>query len=483
MEKIIVRFPPSPTGKLHLGSARTALFNFLFAKKNGGEIIFRFENTDKIRSKKIFENEILENLKWLGLDFSAQKIFRQSENLENHQKILQKLWDENKIFPCFLSTDEIQKMRESAAAAKKNFVFWSPFRDEKKINLQKKIDAGEKFVWRFRAPKNREIIFEDLIRGKIAVNSATIGDFAIGRDDGSVLYLAANVFDDAADKISHIIRGEDGISNTPRQILIFAALEKKIPIYAHIPLVLDKNGKKLSKRNTDPEICVLISDFRKMGFLPAAVLNGLAFLGWNPKTTDEIFSLENLEKIFELKNVNSAGAKYDFEKMKFFNKKWLEKMPLENLEKYFKNWCAEFWPEKKIFLAAENFKIAFCRAKKNAKILTDFFADFEYLCADPKIEKEKIFHEKFGIDKNSAPKILEKIAENLEKIPEKNFTEKIIFEKMCALISAENFKNGQIFHPFRAAISNRKKSAPPHEIAEILGKKETLHRIFRAAKL
>ena len=199
----------------------------------------------------------------------------------------------------------------------------------------------EKFVWRLRVPQNRTIVFQDLIRGEIKINTDTIGDFAIARNDESVLYLLANVIDDLTGGITHIIRGEDGISNTPRQILLWEALPHKIPQYAHIPLVLDNKKRKLSKRNVETDICVLIRDFQEKGFLPEGVLNGLALLGWNPKNTDEIFSLDQLGQIFDLKHVNQAAAQYDYEKMEWLNHQWMKKLDLETLADRFFQWMEE----------------------------------------------------------------------------------------------------------------------------------------------
>ncbi len=240
MKKTIVRFPPSPTGKLHLGTARTALFNYLFAQKNDGEIVFRWEDTDKERSKTEFETEILDGLKWLGIDFEKiAKFERQTERLDVHTQILQELWGKGEVFPCFCTPEEADKIRQ--ADPKK--VFWSPFRDGNKSELQAKMDAGEKFVWRVLVPKKQDVIFKDEVRGEIKINTETIGDFAVARADGSVLYLLANVIDDRDQGITHVIRGEDGLPNTPKQILLFEALEAEIPVYAHIPLVLDSQKK------------------------------------------------------------------------------------------------------------------------------------------------------------------------------------------------------------------------------------------------
>lgn len=477
--------PPSPTGPLHLGTARTALFNYLFAKKNKGEIVFRWEDTDRERSEARFEKEILEGLKWLGLDFVAEsaQIFRQTENEKYHREMIAKLWDAGKIFPCFLANEEIDVMRKKAQDGKQNFVFWSPFRDVEKVELEKKMASGEKFVWRLKTPRNKEIIFRDLIRGEIKVNSETLGDFVMARQDGAALYLCANALDDLQQGITHVIRGEDGLPNAPKQILIFEALNENIPRYGHIPLVLDTNGKKLSKRNVDPNICVLISDFQKAGFLPEAVVNGLAFLGWNPKTTDEIFSLAGLEKEFSLENVNSAAGKYDFEKMRFFNKKWLEKLPLGKVKEYFTEWILGFSPDSKSLLSSPNLEDAINLTREKAKTFDEFLPELKYLCADPGMEKNLLLNEKFGVVGEQAKTLLAAILTMIKDVDEKNFTREFLREESIKQIAKLEVKNGAFLHPFRTAISNRERSFSPFEIAEVLGKAETVRRCERALGL
>ena len=471
---IVVRMPPSPTGPLHLGTARAALFNYLYAKKNNGKIVFRWEDTDKERSKKEFEVAILEGLKWLGMDFEkeSEKIYRQSENADFHAEWLKKLWEKNKIFPCFLTPAELDALRKDAAQKKINFVFWSPTREEDKAILQKRMDSGEKYVWRLKVPKDRNIIFQDLIRGKVEVNTNTLGDFVIARSDGSVLYPLAIVLDDMQQGITHVLRGEDGISNTPKQILLFEAIGTKVPEYGHIPLVLDQKKRKLSKRNVDPSVCVLIPDFRAEGFVPEGVVNGLAFLGWNPKTTEEIFSLEELEKIFDLKNVNPGAAQYDFEKMKWFNVQWMRKMPLEKLIAYYNKFTGSE------FTADVHGKV-FEEAREKAKTLEEITPELEYLIKDPGCNPQKLLNEKMKIDTSLIKIVMADIYKMLEGIDVSDFNRERIREESVKRIETLGLKNGQYLWPFRVALSNNEKSSPPFVIAEIVGKEEAMRRIKR----
>ncbi len=484
---MIVRMPPSPTGPLHLGTARTVLFNYLFAKANNGKIVFRWEDTDRERSKTEFETEILEGLKWLGMDFEkeSEKIYRQTENADFHTEWLNKLWEMEKIFPCFLTTEELDAMRKEAAEKKINFVFWSPSRDEDRDVLQKRMDGGEKYVWRLRVPKDREIVFKDIIRGEVTVNTNTLGDFTIARSDGSVLYPLANVLDDFQQGITHILRGEDGISNTPKQILLFEAIGANVPEYGHIPLVLDQNKKKLSKRNVAPDICVLVSDFQAAGFIPEGVVNGLALLGWNPKTTEEIFSFTDLEKIFDIKKVNPAAAQYDFEKMRWFNWQWMRKLELEDLIGRYNDFVSSPLTHQltggltKKYNLQEHGK-AFEEAREKGKTLPEFTPEFEYLIEDPGIDPEKLAHEKMQITVDSAKKTLEIVYGMLEGIDESEFNREKIREESVKKIETLGMKNGEFLSPFRIALSNRERSSGPFEIAEIIGNKKTLRRIERA---
>lgn len=474
--EVVVRMPPSPTGSLHLGTARTALFNFLFAAHYKGKIIFRWEDTDRERSRAEFETEILEGLAWLEMDFKkeSEQIYRQTENESLHHEWLEKLWKEGKIFPCFTTPEEIETQRKKAESEKKNFVFWSPYRDETKESLEKKMKAGEPFVWRLRVPKEETIVFGDLIRGKISVQAETLGDFVVARSDGSVLYLLANVLDDWTQGVTHVIRGEDHISNTPKQILLYQALGVEEPYFAHIPLVLDAQRRKLSKRNADPNMCVLIKDFQAAGFVPEAVVNGLALLGWNPKTEQEIFSLEELEQCFDLQNVNPGAAQYNFEKMQWFNAQWIRDMDIGALRKRYNAFGAkklEESQEKMLMLAREK-----------SRNLKEIESHLEYMMDDPGIDPTLLVHEKMKIDATMAKKMLREVETMLKNIPPAQWNETFIQNESFRCIEALGVKNGPFLNSFRVALSNRSVSVGPFGIAAVLGKEETIRRIERAQK-
>ena len=469
MKEVIVRIPPSPTGLLHLGTARTALFNYLFAKHHNGKMVFRWEDTDKTRSKSEFETNILEGLKWLGMDFEKEShlVVRQSDSAERHAEVLAELWEAGKVFPCFCTPEMIDAKREEANKAKQNFVFWSPCRDMSQEEAETKMKS-EPFVWRLRVPKDREMTFADHVRKEITVNTNTLGDFTVARSDGSVLYLLANVIDDVDQGITHILRGEDGISNTPKQMLLFEALEKELPEYAHIPLVFDHQKRKLSKRNVEPGTCVLIEDFQKAGFLPEGVLNGLAFLGWNPKSEEEVFSMEDLIGRFDLPGVSPAGAQYDFEKMRWFNNQWLNKLSIEDLQKQFEVFAKTSLDDQGVR--------ALTVAREKARTFEDIQAEFEYLIETPKVDKSMLLHEKFGVDDSLVKKVLGAV-KSLIETDGLGETPDDIKQQLIVIIKELELKNGAFLWPLRITLSGQEKSSSPFDILWGIGQEEALNRI------
>ncbi len=479
---VIVRMPPSPTGHLHLGTARTALFNYLFAKRYNGEIVFRWEDTDKERSKAEHETEILAGLKWLGLDFEAESslMVRQTESLARHTEVLMALWEKGKVFPCFTTPEELETLREEANKNKQNFVFWSPSRDQDRATLEVEMESGKPFAWRLKVPKNEVITYTDEIRGEAKVNTATLGDFVVARSDGSVLYMLANVIDDHEQRISHVIRGEDHISNTPKQLLCWRALEVEPPVYAHIPLVLDSQKRKLSKRRVEPGVAVLVSDFQQQGFVPEAVLNGLAFIGWNPKTTtDEVFSRTELESIFELNGVNKGAAQYDFEKMRWYNQQWLQTLSPEALVETYLRWAEMYAPDVFSLIQSETNKLTLVLpvVAEKAKTMAEFYEELAYFLTAPEPDTNAIGNEKMKVDVVLAKRVLEEVAMLLQNVEATDFNAAVIREKSIEAIARMELKNGQFLWPFRWALSGRAKSAGPFEIAAILGKEESLKRI------
>jgi glutamyl-tRNA synthetase len=425
--KVITRIPPSPTGNLHVGTARTALFNYLYAKKYNGKVLLRLEDTDTERSTREFEKNILEGLEWLGIKWDNKKIIHQSKRKHIYKKYLEKLIKEKKAY---VSKEEAGN------------------RDE---------------VIRFKNP-NEKITFEDKIRGTITFDTSELKDFIIAKSLNEPLYHLAVVIDDFEMKISHVIRGEDHISNTQRQILLQEAIGAPRPIYAHLPLLLGKDKSKLSKRHGSTSI----SEYKEQGYLPEAMINYLAFLGWNPGTDQEIFDMKELIDNFSLEKVQKGGAIFNVEKLDWFNKEYIKKLPKRVVKEKILKKLDEKKTEKVIPIILD-------RISKINQIEEILEEELNFLFEKPEdfnIEKLLWKDEK---DLNKVKEHLEFIKTKLETISDNEFNQDIIKEKIWNYASEKG--RGNVLWPFRYSLSGKEKSPDPFEIAEILGKEETISRI------
>jgi glutamyl-tRNA synthetase len=330
-----VRIAPSPTGNLHIGTARTAVFNWLFARHQEGTFVLRIEDTDEARSRQEYTDNIQSGLTWLGLNWDEGPYF-QTQRLDKYQQAVGTLLDRGLAYPCFCSPEELEEMREIQKAKGLAPGYDNRHRSLSPEQQQAYRDRGRKPVIRFKIDSDRTIVWNDRVRGTITWKGADLGgDMVIARtaasDDelyGQALYNLAVVVDDIDMQITHVIRGEDHIANTAKQILLYEALEAAIPEFAHTPLILNQEGKKLSKRDG----VTSIDDFRNMGFLPEAMVNYMTLLGWTfPDSTHEIFTLEEAAREFDLDRVNKAGAKFDWDKLDWINSQYLHTMPADKL--------------------------------------------------------------------------------------------------------------------------------------------------------
>ncbi|SFJ37255.1 glutamate--tRNA ligase [Thermoflavimicrobium dichotomicum] len=336
MAKVRTRYAPSPTGHLHIGNARTALFSYLFARKNGGDFIIRIEDTDTERNVPGGEYSQMAGLKWLGLDWdeSIDKggpygPYRCMERLDIYKKYVDKLLAEGKAYKSYSTPEELEKERQEQLA-RGQAPKYSGWDRDLTPEQQAKLEAeGRVPSIRFRVPEGRIISFEDAVRGEVKFESDGIGDFVIMRPDGRPTYNFACVIDDALMEITHVIRGEEHISNTPRQILIYEALGFQPPQFAHIPLILNQEGKKMSKR--DESIVQFIDQYKELGYLPESLVNFMALLGWAPEGEEEIFTLEELCQIFSLERISKAPAIFDTGKLKWMNNHYIKKASLERI--------------------------------------------------------------------------------------------------------------------------------------------------------
>lgn len=440
MSSIRVRFPPSPTGYCHVGTARMAILNYLFARKHGGVIIFRSEDTDKERSKREYEDDIVEQLHWLGL--SWDEFYRTTELVSTHTKMLQKLIDEDKAY---LSEEESKK--ESGKIVR---------------------------VVRMRNP-GKIITFTDMIRGDITFDTTELKDFTIARALDDPLYNFAVVVDDGEMGITHVIRGEDHISNTPRQILIQEALGYPRPAYAHYPLHLGSDRSKLSKRTGD----VAVRSYREKGYLAPALLNYLGTLGWTAPSGKEILSLEEMIGEFELTDVHKSGAVFDIEKLNWYNRQYLHALPpadfaLESNKILKASFDARGipWDEAK---ATELAPIIRDRIAvwDDLRVLTDG-GEFDYFFTEPALDAVRIAQK--GVSAADTIRHLECVKQLLSGLPESDYAYAArIKAAVWEYASAEG--RGAVLWPLRYALTGLERSPDPFEVAQLIGKEASLRRI------
>jgi glutamyl-tRNA synthetase len=335
MAPVRVRFAPSPTGSLHVGGARTALFNWLLAKKTGGKFLIRVEDTDEARSTRESEEMILGDIQWMKMNWDeGPKIggphgpYRQSERKDIYKKFADQLIAEGKAYRCFCSEEELDKKREEAEAKGLDPKYDGTWRDADPAEVQKKLDAGEPYTVRFRVPEGKVVFIDDIVRGRVTWDAdASLGDFIILRSSGMPVYNFCVAVDDATMEITHVIRAEEHLTNTLRQMLILEALNYKPPTYAHCSLILGSDRSKLSKRHG----ATSVKQFSEQGFLPEAMMNYLANLGWNDGTDKEIYSPDELIQAFDLNRIIKSAAVFDMDKLKWINGQHLKAMSLEKI--------------------------------------------------------------------------------------------------------------------------------------------------------
>lgn len=448
---VVTRFAPSPTGLLHAGNYRTAVFAFLFAKHHGGKMVLRIEDTDKARSKKEYEDNIMESLQWLGI--THDEFYRQSDRADAHKKYLEKMIADGFAY---VSKDELGAEMEGRRAS----------------------------VIRFKNP-NKKVVFEDLIRGPIEFDTTDLGDFVIAKSLDEPIFHFAVVVDDFDMGITHIFRGEEHISNTPRQILIQEAIGAPKPFYAHLSLVLATDRTKLSKRKG----AKALTEYRNKGYLPEAMLNYLAFLGWNPGDDKEILSESELINQFTLERVQKSGAIFDETKLLWINKEYIKRMPEEDWkeeilkrlpEEILESPAFEKRKDKVLPLIWERISI-FSEVEEMAKNseLGYFFTapdvDIEKMMPPEKMRKGK------EVTNESVKTTLEKVIALLGTIPDANFTKDGVREIVFPYADQEG--RGIVLWPMRYALSGKEKSPDPFELCEILGREEAVLRLKKAIEL
>ncbi|MFZ2303396.1 MAG: glutamate--tRNA ligase family protein [Minisyncoccia bacterium] len=444
MTKVITRFAPSPTGVLHIGSARTALYSWLYARQNNGMFILRIEDTDKERSTREFEENIVEGLKWLGL--THDEFFRQSDRSAIYKKYLEVLVANGTAY----------------------------------VSKEIAVDDGHRTeVIRFKNP-NIVVTFHDEARGDISFNTTELGDFVIAKDFETPLYNFAVVVDDFEMGVTHIIRGDDAISNTPRQILIQEAIGASRPIYTHLPMILAPDKTKLSKRHG----ALAVTEYREEGYLPEAILNFVALMGWNPGNDQEIISISEMTKLFTPERVQKGSAVFNIDKLKWLNKHYMkllrtEKAEEEILSRFPKSLREKAEGNKKIFEKLVPVIVDHVSVFGEVKILAEA-GEYNYFFDDPTFAKEALLW-KDENDASVATNKLKKVLSLIADIDDTFFMPETI--KTAIWDYATDAGRGSVLWPMRYALSGRDKSPDPFTLASILGKETTIRRIFYAIEV
>lgn len=479
-EEIRTRIAPSPTGLLHIGTARTALFNWLYAKKYGGKFILRMEDTDKARSKEEYELDIMDGLSWLGLGWDEGPEtpdlygpYRQSERLGIYKKFIDQLLADKKAYHCYCTEEELEIARKEQERNHQPPKYSGKCRNLSEQDAEKLKKEGRTPTIRFIVEK-KQVKFKDLIHGPMEFDSGLLGDFIIVKSDGDPIFLFAGVIDDAEMKISHVIRGDDHLSNTPKQILLADALNLPLPEYGHLPLILNPDKTKLSKRKNPVSIS---SDFKEKGYLPEAMINFMVFLSWTPSEASsadgEFFTLDELVDEFDLADVNTSPSIFDQKKLDYLNGYYIRKLPLGELAKRCVPYMAKaalIEKEGEPLLNALGLVQERMKKLSDAPILTDF------MFKKPSYEKSLLIAEKS--DKETTIKGLQESLKVLEK--ETDFRRDSIEQLLRAMATKLNIEAGNILWSVRVALSGRDASPGVFELMEYFGKNETLARIKTA---
>lgn len=462
---ITTRFAPSPTGDPHIGNIRTALFAYLFARSQKGKFLFRIEDTDRDRYVENSIDTIKEAMEWLGIaSDNYDKPMIQSERLEIYKKAALQLVEQGDAYICTCSKERLEEVRASQRENKQPPRYDGHCRDK---NIK---ELSEGAVIRMKIPREGKSSIEDLVRGHVEFDYSTLDDQVILKSDGFPTYHLASVVDDHEMEITHVLRAEEWLSSTPKHILLYEMLgwRDATPHYAHLPVILSPTHGKLSKRDG----AVGIMEYKKMGYLPEALINFMVLLGWNPKTDEEFFTLDQLEERFKIEQVNKAGAVFDIKKLNHFNQYYLRKMPAEEI--------IPLLDQQEIKLLPEGSLVDIVSlARERMTVLSDFKDQIGFLIKKLDLDKSKLVFRKSTAESTVNALLL--VIKEFDSI--ENWVETAIKTKLEEIVNNNGLSNGDVFWPVRYALSGEEKSPPPEEIATILGKQETISRIKKAVAL
>lgn len=480
-KKLKVRFAPSPTGPFHIGGARSALFNWLVARHADGTFLVRIEDTDLKRSTKESEENIKDSLKWLGMNWDEgidvggpHGPYRQTERLDLYKKEVQRLLDEGKAYYCYCSAEELEKSRKAQLDAGKTPIYDEHCRHLTEEEKAKYEAEGRKPVVRLKVRKDGVFAFDDMVRGHVEFQAAGVGDFIIMKSDGIPVYNFAVVIDDAFMEVTHVIRAEEHLSNTPRQLAIYEALGYKPPKFGHISLILGEDHKKMSKRHG----ATSVTEYRNMGYLPEAVVNYLALLGWTPKGEQEIFTEEELIKQFSMKRVSSNDAVFDINKLNWINFQYMKKLDADQLYALIVPFLVKAgyvdaavseekkdWLKKVIWFMKDHIYFA----GQAADELKFFFEDVPALTDEAILSIMKA---------ETSGKLLKAFIEDLKALP--SFDQDAIKKCFNACMKAQGIKGKAAYEPTRIALTGVTQGPGMFEMMELFGREKTMDRLEAA---
>lgn len=498
MREVRVRFAPSPTGPLHIGGVRTALYNYLFARKNGGKFILRIEDTDQGRFVPGAEKYIIDSLTWSGIHFDEgvhiggpYAPYRQSDRKEIYHQYALQLLENGTAYYAFDTPEELDTIRKNYESRKETFQYGPQTRMGLKNSLtmqesevQTMLEAGVHYVIRVKIPEHETVSVQDLIRGEVHVDSSLLDDKVLYKSDGMPTYHLANVVDDYLMKISHVIRGEEWLPSAPLHVLLYRFLgwENEMPAFAHLPLLLKPDGNgKLSKRDgdrlgfpvfplqwTDPKSGEVSSGYRESGYLPEAFINMLAFLGWNPGTEQELFTLDELVEHFSIERVSKSGAKFDVEKAHWYNHQYLSKKTAEELAQF----LIPILVEKEIDVCTDYVEQVCGLIHDRAVLIPDLWNQSHFFFLNPESYDEKVVAK---IWKAETPALLSEYATILEAT--EPFTKDAIEENTKAYVQQKGIGMGQLMNPLRLTVVGTNAGPGMMDMMEVIGKEYVIRRI------
>lgn len=474
MSTVKVRFAPSPTGELHVGGARTALFNYLFVRASGGAFILRIDDTDLERSRPEYIDMLIASMQWLGLDWDEGPYY-QSDRLEEYRREAERLLEEKKAYRCYCTIDELARSREAARKDNITYLYPGTCRTLSKAEEEAFRTAGRSAVIRLLTPDRGTTEVDDIIRGKVSFENSNLDDFIIVKSNGMPTYNFASVVDDLQMGITHVIRAEEHLSNTPRQLLCAVALGYDLPVFAHVPMILAPDRSKLSKRHG----ATSVEEFRSEGYLPEALVNYMSLLGWSSGDDREIFSLEELVSLFSLQKVNKTAAVYDINKLAWMNGHYMREYPIDKLVEA----ALPFYKQRGLLagdLSEEEyayFKQVIEALRERARTLVELAEASDYFYLDHFSYDEKGVKKAFS--KEGTADLIRRLTEELRSL--EIFSAETTEQLYHTLAEKLDLSFGRLIQPTRLALTGRTGGPGLFEIMALLGRDKTVERLEKAA--